>query len=196
MSTSGPCTEFPAPGLRTPFRYMSGHNATGESVFIKTDNADHRSVMLGGAGAQAVFYSSDSNPIDLNHDVDLEFIKNQPSLHIPNGCVVRMVDFAPGTESTLHRALALSIGTVCEGAVELSLDSGEKRILQPGDVSVNRGAMHRWRNTSKEKPARMLFVMLDVKPIVVNGKTLEFEMGKLMDEYAKYKDGEGPESTQ
>ncbi|KAI1433781.1 cupin domain-containing protein [Xylaria sp. CBS 124048] len=194
MSTSGPCTDFPAPGLRDPFRYMSGHNAKGESVFVKTDHADHRSIMLGGAAAQAIFYSSGSNPIDLNGDADLEFIKNQPSLHIPNGCVVRMIDFAPGTESSLHRALTLGIGTVCEGEVELSLDSGEKRVLRPGDVSVNRGAMHRWRNTSKETSARMLFIMLDIKPLVVNGKTMEFEMGVLMDEYAKYKEGEGPNS--
>jgi hypothetical protein len=52
--------------------------------------------------------------------------------------------------------------------------------------------MHRWRNTSNEKPARMLFIMLDVKPIIVNGKALEFEMGTLMDEYAKYKEDQGP----
>lgn len=148
--------------------------------------------MLGGAAAQSIFYSSDSNPIELTGDVDLEFIKKQPSLHIPNGCVVRMIDFAPGTESSLHRALTLGIGTVCEGEIELWLGGEETRILRPGDVSINRGAMHRWRNTSKEKPARMLFIMLDVKPIIVNGKALEFEMGTLMDEYAKYKEDEGP----
>lgn len=102
-----------------------------------------------------------------------------------------MIDFAPGCESTLHRALTLGIGTVCEGEIELSLGGGETRILRPGDVSINRGAMHRWRNTSSESPARMLFIMLDVKPIIVNGKALEFDMGTLMDEYAKYKDGEG-----
>lgn len=34
MSTSGPCTEFPAPGLRVPNRYISGHNEKGEAVFL------------------------------------------------------------------------------------------------------------------------------------------------------------------
>ncbi|KAI0003945.1 hypothetical protein F4779DRAFT_634323 [Xylariaceae sp. FL0662B] len=188
MSTSGPCTEFPAPGLRNPFRYMSGHDSKGRSVFVKTDHADHGAPMLNGIAAQCIFYSSDSNPIELTGDVDLEFIKQQPSLHIPNGCVVRMIDFAPGCESNMHRALTLGIGTVCEGEIELSLDSGEKRILRPGDVSINRGAMHRWRNTSSEKPARMLFIMLDIKPIIVNGKALEIDMGHLLKEYAKYKD--------
>lgn len=119
----------------------------------------------------------------------------QPSLHIPNGCVVRMIDFSPGGASDFHRALTLGIGTVCEGEVELALGPDEKRIMVPGDVSINRGAIHRWRNASDTKPARMLFIMLDVKPIIVNGKALEFEMGKLMDEYAKYAEGEGPDKN-
>lgn len=103
-----------------------------------------------------------------------------------------MIDFSPGGASDFHRALTLGIGTVCEGEIELSLGPKEKRIMVPGDVSINRGAMHRWRNVSDTKPARMLFIMLDVKPIIVNGKALQFEMGTLMDEYAKYADDEGP----
>ncbi|GAW23163.1 hypothetical protein ANO14919_127130 [Xylariales sp. No.14919] len=52
--------------------------------------------------------------------------------------------------------------------------------------------MHRWRNMSNAKPARMLFTMLDVKPIIVNSKALEFDVGELMKKSAEYKDGEGP----
>jgi hypothetical protein len=35
MSTSGPCTDFPAPGLRVPNRYISGHNEEGEAIFLQ-----------------------------------------------------------------------------------------------------------------------------------------------------------------
>lgn len=107
-----------------------------------------------------------------------------------------MIDFAPGTESNLHRALTLGIGTVCEGEVELTLndDRNYRRVMVPGDVSINRGAMHRWRNTSSTKPARMVFVMLDVEPIIVNGAALQFDMGHLMKEYSEYKAGEGDKS--
>lgn len=28
------CTEFPAQGLRDPFRHITGHNEAGESVFL------------------------------------------------------------------------------------------------------------------------------------------------------------------
>ncbi|CVK95982.1 uncharacterized protein FMAN_16143 [Fusarium mangiferae] len=194
MATSGRCTEFPAPGLRNPFRYVTGHDSNGEPTFLLTDHGDHRDVMLDGEGAQSIMYSSNSNPVELTNDVDIEFARiNRPSLHIPKGCVVRMVDFAPGGESNMHRALSLGIGTVCEGEVELSLSKDGKvnRILRPGDVIINRCAMHRWRNTSKEKPARVLFVMLDVEPVFVNGKPLKFDMGELMKEYGEYKEGEG-----
>lgn len=34
-STSGPCKSFPAPGLREPNRYITGHNEKGEPVFLK-----------------------------------------------------------------------------------------------------------------------------------------------------------------
>lgn len=97
--------------------------------------------------------------------------------------MVRMIDFAPGAESNMHRAVTLGYGVVCEGEVELSLDSGEARIMRPGDVSINRGAMHKWRNMSKDNAARMVWVILDCKPIVVNGKPLEFDMGILAKEY-------------
>ncbi|EAA36365.1 hypothetical protein GE21DRAFT_2378 [Neurospora crassa] len=196
MSTSGPITEFPAPGLRDPFRYITGHDAEGNAVFVQTDNGDHRAVMLGGAAAQNIIYSAGSNPIELTGNVDLEFAKNRPSLHIPNGVCVRMIDFAPGCKSNMHRALCMGIGTVCEGEVELTLGSGEKRILRPGDVSINRGAMHQWRNTSDEKPARMLYTLLDIKPLIVNGKQLDFDMGYLMKEYAEYDEGEGDKKAE
>ncbi|KAK7745569.1 hypothetical protein SLS53_003069 [Cytospora paraplurivora] len=114
--------------------------------------------MLGGAAVQNILYSSNSNPIKLTDNEDMEFIKNN---------------------------------VLCEGEVEFELSGGEKRILQPGDVAINRASLHKWRNTSTVKPARMLYVLLDVEPVIVNGQPLDFQLGLLQDEYAKYKDGEG-----
>lgn len=101
-----------------------------------------------------------------------------------------MYDFAPGAASTYHRSLTLAIGTPCEGEFELSLGDDENRILRPGDVSINRGTMHRWTNLSADKSARMLFVILDIKPLVVNGKTVETDMGIMAKAYIDY-EGEG-----
>ena len=94
-----------------------------------------------------------------------------------------MIDFAPGAESNLHRSIALVLGTVCEGEMEVSLDSGEKRVMRPGDVSINRAGMHRWRNCSQTMAARMLFVLLDVEPVIVNGQEVKEDLGYLAKEY-------------
>jgi quercetin dioxygenase-like cupin family protein len=83
----------------------------------------------------------------------------------------------------MHRAITLGIGTVCEGELEFSLDSGEARKMKPGDVSVNRGTMHKWKNVT-DKPARMMYFLVDVEPMYVNGKKMEMEMGTLGDEYS------------
>lgn len=80
--------------------------------------------------------------------------------------------------------MSIDYGIVIEGEFELSLDSGESKMMYPGDMSVNRACNHKWRNTSQDKPGRMLFVLLDVKPLHVNGKVLEEDLGDLAGEYA------------
>ena len=129
-------------------------------------------------------------------------LPTQPAIHVPNGSVARLIDFAPGVESPIHRALSIDYGVVIEGKFELSLDSGEKRIMLPGDTStaslpfvlnitnkriwvgVNRGCMHKWKNLDEEKPGRMLFILLDVKPVQVNGESITEYLGILEKDYA------------
>jgi quercetin dioxygenase-like cupin family protein len=87
----------------------------------------------------------------------------------------------------MHRAMSLDYGVVVEGEFELTLDSGESKIMLPGDCSVNRGANHKWRNISPDKYGRMLFVLLDVKPLYVGGKLIEEDLGDLAKDYADIK---------
>jgi quercetin dioxygenase-like cupin family protein len=49
--------------------------------------------------------------------------------------VARLIDFGPEIESPLHRAMSIDYGIVVEGTFELSLDSDEKKIMFPGDMS-------------------------------------------------------------
>lgn len=100
--------------------------------------------------------------------------------------MVRLIDFGPGIESPLHRAMSLDYGIVIEGELEITLDSGESRILRPGDVSVQRATMHKWRNCSKEKSARMVFILLDCQPFSVNGVEIKEDLGDLAGEYKEH----------
>ena len=100
-----------------------------------------------------------------------------------------MMDFAPNVLSPMHRAVSLDYGIVIEGEFKLILDSGEEKILRQGDVSVNRAAAHQWHNISGNGtlPGRMLWVLLDCKPVLVNGKELTQELNELAPYYVDRK---------
>ena len=51
--------------------------------------------------------------------------------------------------------------------------------MKRGDVTIQRGTNHCWRNPSKTHFARAMYVALDAKPAVVNGVELGESMGKL-----------------
>jgi hypothetical protein len=44
--------------------------------------------------------------------------------------------------------------------------------------------MHKWRNCDESRSGRMLFVLLDVAPLKVAGKSIEQDLGELASEYA------------
>lgn len=96
-----------------------------------------------------------------------------------------MIDFAPDVESPMHRAVSIDYGVVLDGVFELVLDSGEKRIMRQGDVSINRAAAHQWRNITGNgtMPGRMMWILLDVKDVYVDGKKVEGFLGDLAKEY-------------
>lgn len=62
---------------------------------------------------------------------------------------------APG----FHRSDTIDYGVVLEGEITLQLDDGRESLLRQGDVLVQMGTRHAWRNTGN-RPARLLFVML------------------------------------
>ena len=59
-----------------------------------------------------------------------------------------MIDFGPGLESPMHRAMSIDYGIVIEGELELTLDSGDSRITKRGDISVQRATAHKWRTVT------------------------------------------------
>lgn len=61
---------------------------------------------------------------------------------------------APG----FHRTDSIDYGVLLEGELTLELDD-DNRVLRQGDVIVQMGTRHAWRNTGNS-PARMLFVMV------------------------------------
>lgn len=59
----------------------------------------------------------------------------------------------------MHRTPTIDYGVLLEGELWLELDDGEQRLVRPGDVVIQNGTRHAWRNKS-EQPAKAMFFMV------------------------------------
>jgi quercetin dioxygenase-like cupin family protein len=59
----------------------------------------------------------------------------------------------------MHRTQTVDYAVILEGELTLLLDEEDVK-LKAGDVVIQRGTNHGWRNVSN-KPCRILFVLLD-----------------------------------
>ncbi|KAL8851870.1 MAG: hypothetical protein Q9221_003192 [Calogaya cf. arnoldii] len=186
MSTSKP--EYSESNQQSPLpavqRHITGHNQHGQAIFHSSQPGAWAS--LGPSMAFNVVYSTTVPKPSVTNDTDIsthESVMESGKLGLvsPNGSVCRMVDFGPSTEDAhakpiMHRTQSLDYGIVLEGEVECLLDSGEVRVMKRGDIAVQRGTMHAWRNTSSTEWARMIFVLLGAEKVTVGGKELEADV--------------------
>ncbi|CEL04649.1 hypothetical protein ASPCAL05776 [Aspergillus calidoustus] len=171
MSNPGQLSSLP--GIT---RYVTGHDSAGKAI-IQTENPADWSSYENNSMAFTVAYTTSEFPADLNNDADIkkhEDLKASGKLGLvnPNGTVCRFVDFAPKGPPLMHRTQSLDYGIVLEGEIEMTLDSGEKRLLKRGDMAVQRATMHAWHNPSETEWTRMVFVLQECKPLVVGGEEL------------------------
>jgi quercetin dioxygenase-like cupin family protein len=168
---------LPPNTLRTPTTHISTHDpVTKTSKLHSSVPAQLCSSPLDANMNFATLYSS-ANPASFTDDADIaahEALAATPfkDLVKTGGTVIRYVDFAPGYECVMHRTKSLDFGILVEGEIVSVLEDGTQIKMQRGDVWVQRGTMHAWRNEG-EGWARMAFVLLDSEEVVVGGEVLE-----------------------
>lgn len=111
------------------------------------------------------------------------------------GTVARFVDFAPGAEPLMHRTESLDYGVVMEGEVEMVLDEGVTRVMRRGDIAVQRGTNHGWRNRSGTEWARMFFVLQGAEKVEVGERTLEADYSEAGSEAGSLAGGKKEEGS-
>lgn len=161
------------PGLT---HHITGHDASGNAI-VESDRPGTWTPWINGTMAFDVVYTTSTFPPNMNGNADIAthdkiLQSKQLGLVNPNGTVARIVDFSPGAEPLMHRTQSLDYGIILEGEVEMILDNGVKRVMKRGDVAVQRGTNHGWRNMSKTEWARMFFVLQDAQKIEIGGKEL------------------------
>lgn len=187
-----------------PLRIISTHDpATGRAVFSDVDEKPPVGFMPNPNGGEQTInmrmYTTTTFPVsglsprseattEENANLDLKaYILNLDHPSAPDGShpdqtYCRMVDMPPGAEAPMHRTITLDYGVVIDGVIEWELDSGETRILKKGDVSVQRGTAHAWRNITPPEQnhgwARMFFVALSSEKVKVkDGRELGYGFG-------------------
>ncbi|KAJ5587646.1 uncharacterized protein N7459_003411 [Penicillium hispanicum] len=169
--------------IRPLSRFITTHDSSGQARFSTKLPEELPATMLNdGEYSFGLAYTSETFPVNLNRDEDISLyeknLNSPPGLAIPTGTVCRIVDISPGAASTMHRTVSLDYGVVLEGEVKLILDSGETRLLKRGDVAVQRGTSHAWKNVTPDVEengemvrawARMLFVLSPCQPVEVGG---------------------------
>lgn len=150
-------------------RVVTGHTPEGKSI-IADDCLFESSMIPSGDAKFCLLWTAPDLPIDNNDVVDGR--ERDAGLTIQQGSVIRTVDLMPGCVSPMHRTNSLDYGIVITGEVELELDDGSTTSLFPGDIVIQRGTMHLWRNPSSTETCRIVFVLTQADPVKVNGIAL------------------------
>ncbi|KAJ5554271.1 hypothetical protein N7513_004230 [Penicillium frequentans] len=110
-------------------------------------------------------------------NLDIKQYRSQLSdptpLNPPSGTSCTIIEVPPSGTVPMHRTVTVDYGVVIDGTTELVLDSGEKRLLKKGDVFVQRGTAHSWRNMTEKTDnsgiLRVFFVFQPMEPVQLEG---------------------------
>lgn len=150
-------------------RIVTGHDAAGKAVFRSHDLLPVEPIPSGDA-AFSLVWTTATVPADNNDETDGR--EREAGLTLHQGSVIRIVDMVPGGTSPFHRSSSIDYGIVLSGSVELELDDGAVTTAQAGDIIVQRGTIHLWRNPSPTETCRIVFVLIEAAPVLVDGVPL------------------------
>lgn len=169
-------------------RYITTHDVNGKAIFYDENFEDIIPIVPPGNIERAglhVHYHTQGFPVDLSGGKDLKHYFESPQ-NIPlvnkGGSICRIVDLGPGQRSPMHRTISLDYGVVLAGEIDLVLENwdGPTKRLNVGDVSIQRGTIHGWRNPSKDQWSRMLYVLLPSEKLKINDTDLDVELDGLV----------------
>jgi quercetin dioxygenase-like cupin family protein len=169
--------------LRPAICHITTHSPETHKSTIHSSNPPSW-IPIGTQNRLNPLYSNSSARPNLSTDKDIEahtaLISSRPELGLvqPNGSVCCMIEIAPDSHPYMHRTQSLDYVIVVAGEVELIMEDGQKRVCGVGDVVVQRGTKHAWRNTSSVEWARFVAVVIGCEKIELDGEVLEEDMGR------------------
>lgn len=158
---------------------VTGHDASGRSVFVRDEQLT--GVDLAGVARITRVWSADgpmtypddgSDPgavdffppvggfrctvVDLAPEGAPRSAEAAPAI---NEAMPGLLDVMERDQPGMHRTDTTDFGVVVSGTVVLELDDQATVTLTAGDLVVQNGTRHRWRNPG-DAPARLVFVII------------------------------------
>ncbi|KAI9714704.1 MAG: hypothetical protein M1828_001133 [Chrysothrix sp. TS-e1954] len=169
--------------LPSPKRYITANDDHGESYFSHAEPTELAVGQDMGGAKLRLAYTSDRPKVVLTNDHDLQqyqtALKALPAAAMAalvrpgGGTNVWVIETPPGTKSPLHRTVSLDIVIQVQGQIKLTMSNGDSRLINPGDITVQRSTLHEWSNPSTTEWSRFIGIMIETEPVVTK------ETGKL-----------------
>lgn len=140
-------------------RVITGIDTEGKSCVT----IDGPLLDLGAGGGGKLAWRTDSVPADNSGTGDVAPATFGFDLMHAGGTLFMVMEFAPGGPEFWHATDTIEYVAMLEGEITLDLEAGPVTI-RAGDVLVDRGVVHSWRNDSGE-PARAAIVIVPARPV-------------------------------
>jgi quercetin dioxygenase-like cupin family protein len=149
-------------------RVVTGHDQEGRAV-VKIDEVATKLSSSRPGHSSGLIWTTEGFPVD--NDGDVDGAERPVRTTLPNGTVLRLIEYEPGVAARNHRTDSIDYAVIVSGEIDMELD-GESVHLKAGDVVVQRGTIHNWVNNGSG-PCVIAFVLIDAKPATAGGKVLE-----------------------
>ncbi|KAH9858132.1 hypothetical protein C2E23DRAFT_165760 [Lenzites betulinus] len=162
-------------------RIVTGHNVEGIAVVKRDDVMPSKELGEAFPGATlGHLWVTSSLPVNDNND-DTDGATRKPDgdlgIVMKSGLNLQYTDLAPGGSVPMHRTPSLDYNILISGKLLLVMEDGSETLAdKPGDIVVQRGTIHAWKNPGPEW-ARWVTILIDAKPAVVNGTPLGLSLG-------------------
>ena len=166
----------PAGGPRPVRRIVTGHDEDGRATVLTDAPATNTKSPRPGQFS-TLLWCTEGAPADMPVGTDAEDMGARRLGTYPpeRGTRFMIAEYPPGNVPRRHRTETIDYVVVLEGRIEMELDDGESVAMETGDVLVQRGTYHAWRNPGPGV-CRMVFVLVDAVPLGV-GQPLPRDAG-------------------
>jgi mannose-6-phosphate isomerase-like protein (cupin superfamily) len=153
-------------------RVITGHKPDGKATVLIDDISKNRPPRdaTNTVNETTVIWTSEGFPVS-NDDQKSDAGTREVGITQSGGTVFRVVSFGPGNPDMNHRTDSIDYAVVMSGEIDMELDDGESVHLKAGDVLVQRGTIHNWKNRGSE-PCLIAFILISAKPVETGGRVL------------------------